>query len=112
MRIAASLPVRQHGRHLVITLPAEIDVCNRDEILDQLLPLLNSGPGSLVLDMSDTTFCDSAGVNLLIRIRHRARLLKRDVCVVAPHGAVRRVFEICGLDRALKIHRDPAGLPS
>jgi anti-anti-sigma factor len=54
------------GRHGVVTLPAEVDVTNADEIRQALLTAASHGAAVLIIDMSGTTLCDSAGVGAII----------------------------------------------
>jgi anti-anti-sigma regulatory factor len=42
-------------------MPAEIDVANADEIQRALVSAASLGAPVLIVDMSGTTFCDSAG---------------------------------------------------
>ena len=61
------------GQVAVVTLPAEIDVTNADEVREELLGILNQGSVLLIADLGKTTFCDSAGVSALVRtFRHAA----------------------------------------
>lgn len=104
MRTAFTSPVRFTDRHTIAAMPAEIDIHNRDDLVESMSGLLASGTGTLVVDMTGTTFCDSAGVHALLRVRRRAQARGRGICVVAPHRNVRRVLEICGIGRVMPIH--------
>ncbi len=65
-------PVLRIGQTAVITLPAEIDITNADQVREDLLWVLNQGAVLLIADLSKTTFCDSAGVSALVRSFRRA----------------------------------------
>ena len=60
------------GRHGVVTLPAEVDVTNADEIREALLTAASHVVAVLIIDMSGTTFCDSAGVGAIIAAYRQA----------------------------------------
>jgi anti-sigma B factor antagonist len=92
------------GQAAVITLPEEIDISNSEQVREELLSLLNRGPAVLIVDMAETTFCDSAGVNALVRAHKRATASDADIrLVVASHG-VRRVLAITGVDRLIAVY--------
>jgi anti-sigma B factor antagonist len=89
------------GRAAVVTLPAEIDVSNADAVREDLLSVVNQGAVLLIADMSETTFCDSAGVSALVRTFRRAAENASVMRLVASTPAVQRVLGITGVDRVI-----------
>ncbi|MGH3186515.1 MAG: STAS domain-containing protein [Streptosporangiaceae bacterium] len=87
----------------VVTLPAEIDVTNADEVRESLLGVVNQGAVSLVADLSKTTFCDSTGVSALVRTFKRATASGGGMRLVVDSPAVQRVLGITGVDRLMPI---------
>jgi anti-sigma B factor antagonist len=92
------------GEAAVITLPEEIDISNADQVRDELLSLLNRGPGVLIVDMAETTFCDSAGVNALVRAHKRATANEAELRLVVASPGVQRVLAITGVDRLISVY--------
>lgn len=92
------------GAAVVITLPAEIDISNADQVRDELLSLLNRGPAVLLVDMAETTFCDSAGVNALVRAHKRATANGAEMRLVVAAPGVQRVLAITGVDRLVPVY--------
>ncbi len=92
------------GQVAVVTLPAEIDVTNADEVREQLLAVVNQGASVLVADMSETTFCDSAGITALVRAFRRATESGTKFRLVTTGSAVLRVLEITGVDRLIDVY--------
>jgi anti-anti-sigma factor len=89
---------------LVVVLPAEIDVTNSDEVFQQLTEALSSGAGTVIADLTSTSFCDSSGVHALVQSHERAAA--RDVglrLAVSPGGSVRRVLQLTGADRVVTV---------
>src|SRR4051794_26270446 len=85
-----------------VLMPQEIDLSNAPSIGQQVLVLLNAGADPLILDLSETRFCDSQGVNLIVRAIVRARGLHSRIALVIPDGGgPRRVLDIYGLTRFL-----------
>ncbi|WP_052809740.1 STAS domain-containing protein [Streptomonospora alba] len=104
MRTAASQPVRPADRPTVAAMPAEIDIHNRDALVQRMAGLLDAAAGVLVVDMTETTFCDSSGVHALLSVRRRALEHGKQIRVAAPNRNVRRVLEICGIAKLVPIH--------
>ena len=97
-------PVAWLGGAAVITLPEEIDLSNSDQVRDELLSLLNRGPSVLIVDMAGTTFCDSAGVNALVRAHKRAAANDAEIRLVVASPGVQRVLAITGIDRLITVY--------
>ncbi len=98
---SGSYPVRWAGRLAVVAMPDEIDVSNAGPILDKLQAVLDREPVTLIVDMTATTFCDSAGMNAVVRVHKRASAGGTELRLVMPAPAVRRVFAMTGLDRLI-----------
>lgn len=98
---AQSSPVRWLDQVAVAATPAEIDISNADTVRTDLLSVVSEGPATLVIDMSQTTFCDSAGVNVLVRVYRQARAAGVPVRLVTTGSAVRRVLAITGVDHLI-----------
>ena len=92
------------GQVAVVTLAEEIDVTIADEIREHLLSVVNQGATTLIVDMSQTTFCDSAGVTALVRAHRRATEDGTKFRAVVTSPAVSRVLEITGVDRLIDIY--------
>jgi anti-sigma B factor antagonist len=101
-------PVLWIGQTAVIRLPAEIDITNAEQVREDLLSILNQGAVLLIADMSETTFCDSAGVGALARTFRRAEASQSEMRLVVSARAVRRVLTLTGVDRLLDIYPDVA----
>ena len=85
----------------VVAAPAEIDITNADELRSALLRVAAAGPGTVVVDMTQTQFCDSSGLHTLIAAHRRARAEAREVLLVIPRTTVLRVFAITGMDTVI-----------
>jgi anti-sigma B factor antagonist len=61
--------------------------------------VLHDGGGPVILDLSDLRFMDVAGLRLAVRLESKAQL--HGVNLSMRHGpeAVRRVFELTGMER-------------
>ena len=65
-------PVTWSGRTATVVVPVELDLTIADGLREALLDVLNAGALGLVVDMTATTFCDSAGITAITRAVRRA----------------------------------------
>jgi anti-anti-sigma factor len=91
-----------------ISLPAEIDIANADQVRADLLAALDQGCPTIVVDMSRTSFCDCAGVRALLCAAGRAPRAGVEIRVVARASPVLRTFELTGVQLALHVYRTAA----
>lgn len=101
---AETYPVRWAGRLAVVSMPAEIDLTNAPQILQRLASVLDREPVTVIVDMTSTAFCDSAGVSTLLRANKLAAGREAELRLAAPGRAVRRVFAITGLDQIISVY--------
>jgi anti-sigma B factor antagonist len=85
------------GSGHLITARGEIDHVTARELADSLRRVTLEEEGNVVLDLTHTSFIDSAGISTLLNGLRRLTRLRRRLIIVCPHGAPRRVFEILGL---------------
>lgn len=105
-----TFPVRRDGGVPVVGTPAAIDITNavqfRQALLDAFARSRNEQKsGLIVVDMSRTQFCDSAGMHVLVAVHRRVRAEGGEVRLVMPGPNVLRVFAISGLDQVIPCHR-------
>jgi anti-anti-sigma factor len=87
----------------VVTMPDEIDIANAEDVRDALLAVLNQGITTLIVDMTETTFCACAGAGAFARAHQRAQVSAAQVRLVARAPIVRRLLAITGLDHLMPV---------
>jgi anti-sigma B factor antagonist len=88
----------------VVTAPEEIDVTTAEQLRAVLLHSAARGHTPVVVDMSRTRFCDSAGLAVLVRAHKRAVAEGGELRLVIPaDGAVARIFAITRLDLVIPL---------
>lgn len=93
-------PFEMIGGVPVIPAPAEIDVTTAERLRTVLLGSVAGGHATVVVDMTRTLFCDSAGLSVLVRAHRRALDTGGELRLVIPAGgAVYRLFALTGLYR-------------
>ena len=94
--------IRWVGPHAVAAVPAEIDAVSADKIRQGLLSAVSLGAAVVVIDMSGTTFCDSAGLKAIIAAHAQAAETGTELRLVAT--AVLRIMTIVGIDQLIPIY--------
>ncbi len=94
------------GRHAVVTMPAEIDFTNAPGVYETLAAVFARSPDVVTADMTGTVFCDSGGLNSLIRARRLLGADNIELRVALGDSPVRRIFQLTGLDRAIATFDD------
>jgi anti-sigma B factor antagonist len=85
----------------VVVAPEEIDITNAEALGSALLQAAASAPGTLVVDMTRTEFCDSSAPHALAAAHKRAEAEGREVLLVGLSALVLRVFALTGVDRLI-----------
>jgi anti-anti-sigma factor len=87
----------------VVATPEEIDINNAAGLRTALADAAAAapGPGTLVVDMSATRFCDAAGLHVLVRAHQQAQARGGELLLVLPATTVLRIFAIAGIDRII-----------
>jgi anti-sigma B factor antagonist len=83
----------------VVAAPAEIDITNAAELRAALVQTAAAGHTTLVVDMTGTRFCDSAGLHVLVHAHKRARAGGGELLLALHAAELLRVLEITGIDQ-------------
>jgi anti-sigma B factor antagonist len=88
----------------VVTTPAEIDVTSAEQLRIVLLQADARRPDTVVVDMTRTRFCDSAGLTVLVQAHKRALAEGGEMRLVIPAGgAVARILAITRIDQVIPL---------
>jgi anti-sigma B factor antagonist len=84
----------------VVAASGEIDVATSPQLREELSRMLADGPESITVDFANVTFIDSSGLGVLVGAlkKVRERNDSGTIRVVHAQDAVRKVFDITGLD--------------
>lgn len=94
------------GDWTVVTVAGELDVVGGPDLRQAVMREVQAGNHRLVLDLTGVDFLDSFGLGVIIGALKRTRLLDGDLRLVVPEPRLRRVFEVCDLDRVFALHPD------
>lgn len=87
---------------VIVTCPAEVDFTNVPQLSEALLTACRSNP-VVVVDMSETGFCDSSGVRALVHAHQLARASGGELRAVVASPVLMRILAVMGVDRLFRI---------
>jgi anti-sigma B factor antagonist len=96
-----SYPIKKVSGVPVITAPADIDMTNADLLSAALAGPAAVGQATIVVDMTATQFCDSAGLLVLVRAHKRAVARGSELRLVLATPTLRRLFAVSGVDHVI-----------
>jgi anti-anti-sigma factor len=95
----ARYPITLVGGVPVVQAPRELDARSAEWFRKVLLQAAFAGNATVVVNLADTEFCDVAGVHVLVSAHQWAVAKGGELLLVLPaDAAVRRVFELTGID--------------
>jgi anti-sigma B factor antagonist len=100
----AGFPVEMIDDVPVVIAPEEVDITNADGFRAGLLRASAHDPAVIVVDMTRTSFCDSAGVHAILGAYKRAEAEGGEVRLAVSSPAVRRILAITAIDRLLPVY--------
>jgi anti-anti-sigma factor len=80
-----------------------MDYATQPELSPRLHKVIISGQRAVVLDLAEVTFCDSAGLNILLEIRREAQRIGVWLALASVSRAVHRVPEMTGAVQVMQI---------
>ena len=96
-----SFPVEVVSGVPVVTAPEEIDITNAPALRSALVKAAALGHGTVAVDMTRTSFCDSSGLHALLAGHKRAQAEGGELLLAFSAPAVLRVFALTGIDRII-----------
>ena len=95
------------GEVVVAGINGEIDASNTAALGARLRALLTNRSDALTIDLTETTYIDSAGIALLFELSGELRERQQRLhLVVAPGSPIKRMIALTGLDSTIPTHED------
>jgi anti-anti-sigma factor len=86
------------GPQTTVSLAGELDPATAPDLSSRLLELAaDPGVTSVVIDLAQVSFLDSAGLRVLVSANEALRARSADLVLRGPSPNVRRVLEVTGL---------------
>lgn len=100
------------GNRNRVTMQGELDLVSGNQIRAHLLEALAASSNGLELDLSRLSFCDCAGLKVLLDLRHRALSQGKAVTIRAVSPAVDRLLDLTGAQELFSPERSPCTEPA
>ena len=105
MSLLARVSEESYGEVTVAVVEGEVDASNAAELGDRLRTALTNRSMALVVDLSATTYLDSAGINLMFALASDlGERQQRLMLVVPPAVPIARAIAVTGLDVTVPTH--------
>src|SRR6267378_7673375 len=101
---SSAKPVRDRSN--VLPLKGEIDLHVSPSVTASLDGIIDKKPERLVVDLSDVTYIDSAGLAALIQAMQKVEAYGGKFLLAGLQETVRSIFEISRLDQVFQIFPD------
>jgi anti-anti-sigma factor len=93
----------------VVRVRGEVDISNARRLLAAIEDALSNDTPTLTLDLTGTTYLDSAGVQILFVLAERLKDRRHHLRLVVPEESpVRAVLELTGLEKLVRMESDPS----
>jgi anti-sigma B factor antagonist len=89
----------------VVTTPDEIDIGNAGLLREALQGAAASGQPVVIVDMTGTEFCDSTGLNVLVRALKQADAEGSQLRLVVGGAALTRILNVTGVGSMFQIYQ-------
>ena len=103
---ASSGPTARRDRSSVLPLKGEIDLHVSPSVTASLNAMIEKKPRRLVVDLSEVTYIDSAGLAALIEAMQKVEGYGGKFLLAGLQETVRSIFEISRLDQVFQIFPD------
>jgi anti-sigma B factor antagonist len=82
----------------VVRAAVEVDATNAQDLRSAIVAAITTGAERLIVDMGGTEFCDSTGLNVLVRAHKRLADGGGELLLVATEPTLLRIFKVTGMD--------------
>ena len=104
--VSPATPVLRDHRPNVLLLEGDIDLHVAPAVRESLSAVIKKKPERIVIDLSRTTFIDSAGVAVLILAMQEVEAYGGEFFLSGLQETLRSIFETSRLDRTFRIFPD------
>lgn len=92
----------------MLAVSGKLDMVTQAEFRNAVKEAIDGGARRAVIDLADLSYVSSAGIGALAVTAKEFKTLGGDLRVANPQGNVLKIFEICGIDKVVHIHRSVA----
>jgi anti-sigma B factor antagonist len=100
----ARVESERDGDRCIVRIQGEIDISNAREVSRWVEAAAPNDAPTIVVDLSDVAYLDSAGVHLLFQLAERLRSRRQELRLIVPEDApVRSLLEFTGLPMVIPV---------
>ena len=101
--------IDRHGDVVVAHLPTDVDAANANRVGEGLMSATDSAVPALILDLGETRYLDSAGLDMVFRLAERLQARRQRLHLVAADDApLMRILNIAAITEVVPVHGDLA----
>lgn len=105
MGTTADIAIRRLGGWIVARVQGELDMTNCSYVRDELMRSIPGEVDGLVVDLSQTIYLDSAGIELLFELARRLGRHRQRLQIAMPGDSpLRRVLELTDVRAVAPVH--------
>jgi len=90
-----------------VRVRGELDIATADQAFTYLRDVVDGQGGPVMMNLSELSFCDAAGLGVLARVAGHARRSGRSLKLTAARPALLRIMRITGMDEVFPEVRNP-----
>jgi anti-anti-sigma factor len=90
-----------------VRIRGELDIATADQAYAYLRDVVDSQDGPVMMNLSELSFCDAAGLGVLARVAGHARRAGRSLKLTSARPSLLRIMRITGMDEAFPEVRNP-----
>lgn len=103
----ARVAIEMRGRDVIAGVEGEVDITNVDEVQARLSAAVPGEAGAMVVDLTDTTYLDSAGLRMLFTLAAQLRDRRQELHIVVPNRSnVHRLIEMVEMPTLVRVHTE------
>ena len=91
-----------------VRVRGELDIATADQAYAYLRDVVDNQDGPVLMNLSELSFCDAAGLGVLARVAGHARRDGRELRLTAARPALLRIMHITGMDEVFPEVRNSA----
>jgi anti-sigma B factor antagonist len=92
--------------HVHLELSGSFSYPNVLRIKDELHELIDEEKKNLLIDLNSLDYIDSVGIGIIVGLQVRIKELKGRMYLICEKGAILKIIQLVGLDRAFELFAD------